>query len=322
MDNNTNIKRELNRRKKEFMRNIPQLITVMILIIVVLLTFADFKLSKVMSWNFAIKTVAFVVLSYLMYYTKKYLGRKNGQKDSTYREAKADHAERCEAADVYDEEYSLDDFCQEWTIWEREKARRRVLSGSGVTEEEWSRFSCLGRLASMVVLRKKKIKKLLSKEKISEEEYTLLMDLKKIPTEKRITIVRACVIEKQELTSTDIIYESSSWEKRDRTPINIRKKDLTNDIISLLPLTIMMIGVIAFIPELDSVKLSSKTILYGLLRIISLLATAFKGEMNGETIYTVDSVENFKIQRGFFELYSLWKRRKKTPVTDEKSNQD
>lgn len=304
---NTQIKKEINRKKRELVRNVPHLIAMAILIIVVMMTFADFQMSSICTVSFAIKTLVFIVLSYLMYYTEKLLGRRNGQLDRTYLEAKKRHSEMCASVILYNAKRSLSDFCAWWCVWERNKARKRALSGGAVTDEEWQRYEPLGKLAGLVVLRKKKLKKLLAKEKISEEEYNLICDLKKVTGEKRLAIVRACLIEKKELSPTDIIYESVSKDSRDQTPINIRKKDHRNDLISLVPLTIMMIGVLAFIPEPTGVNLGLKTLMYGLMRVVSLLVTGFRGNLNGETIYTVDSVENFKIQCDFLDMYEAWK---------------
>lgn len=310
MDNNitnTQIKREINKKKRELTRKIPDLIVISIFIIVVLMTFADFKLANVCTWNFALKTIAFVGLSYLLYYTKKYLGRQRGQRDKTYLEEKEAHSEKVKTADPYNKEYPLSDFCEEWTLEERERARRRELSAGAVAEEEWKRFEPLGQVAAKIVYRKKRLEKLLKLEKISEDEYRLLCELKKLPGSKRLAIARACMIDKLRLTPTDILYESVSRDGREQVPINIRKKDRRNDIISLAPLTIMMVGVIAFFPELTGVKFGIKTLLYGLMRVLSLLFTSFRGDINGETIYTVDSVDNFKIQCHFLDMYEVRK---------------
>ena len=307
---NTQVKRGIYEQKRKLTRRIPDLIVIAIFVIVVLMTFADFKLANVCSWKFALKTVAFVALSYLMYYTKKYLGKQRGRRDKTYQEEKAKHSLACETLDPYNHLYSLSEFCEEWTEDERDKARRRELSGGAVTEEEWKKFEPLGQVAAKVVYRKKRLAKWLERERISEIEYNLLLDLKKLPGSKRLAIARACMIEKLRLTPTDILYESVSRDGREQVPINIRKKDIKNDIISLAPLTIMMVGVIAFFPELTGVTLGIKTLLYGLMRVLSLLVTAFKGDMNGETIYTVDSVDNFKIQCHFIEMYRTRKKEK------------
>ncbi len=300
---NTQVKREINKKKKELGRKIPDLIVITIFVIVVLMTFADFKLANVCTWRFALKTVAFVVLSYLLYYTKKYLGKERGRRDKTYLDGKKNHNEACQMADPYNQDYPLSLFCEEWTLEERERTRRRELSGGAVTEEEWKKYEPLGQAATKIVYRKKRLVKLLDREKISEEEYRLICELKKLPGSKRLAIAKACMIERLRLTPTDILYESVSKEGREQVPINIKKKDRRNDIISLAPLTIMMVGVIAFFPELSGVKVGIKTLLYGLMRVLSLLVTSFKGEMNGETIFTVDSVDNFKIQCHFLAMY-------------------
>lgn len=306
-DSNTQIKKEITKKKREFIRNIPHLVAMAILIFVVMMTFADFQMSKICTSSFAIKTLVFVILSYLMYYTEKHLGKQNGQRDDTYLTEKKRHSDKCKPVVLYNDKRSLSDFCAWWCVWERDKARKRALSGGAVTDEEWQKYEPLGKLAGLVVLRKKKLKKLLGKERISEEEYELICSLKKVTGEKRLAIVRACLIDKKDLSPTDIIYESGSKDSRDQTPINIRKKDLKNDLISLVPLTIMMMGVLAFIPEPTGVKLGIKTLMYGLLRVVSLLVTGFRGNYNGETIYTVDSVDNFKIQCDFLDKYEVWK---------------
>lgn len=307
---NAQVKRGIYEQKRKLTRKIPDLIVISIFVIVVLMTFADFKLANVCTLGFALKTVAFVGLSYLLYYTKKYLGKQKGQRDKTYTQGKEDHSKACADADPYNKQYPLSDFCEEWTLEERDRARGRELSGGAVTEEEWKKFEPLGQAASKIVYRKKRLKRMLKQEKISEDEYDLICELKKLPGNKRLAIARACMIEKLRLTPADILYESISRDGREQVPINIRRKNYMNDIISLAPLTIMMVGVIAFFPEIAGVTFDIKTVIYGLMRVLSLLVTSFRGEMNGETIYTVDSVDNFKIQMQFIGMYAVRKAEK------------
>lgn len=310
-NSNKNIRKEITRLKIGMLANIPKYIAIAIIAITVLMTFADFELEEVCTLGFALKAVAFVGLSYLMYYTEKYIGRQRGLNDSTYLEERKKHSEKCKTVEHIEKGYSLSDFCEWWCSWEINKARKNELASGAVTEEEWKKYEPLGETVEKVTLSKKKLQKKLKKEKITEEEYKMLCELKRVPGAKRLAIVRACLMKKKKLTPTDILYESVSRDSREKVPINIRKKDLVNDIISLAPLTILMFGVLAFLPVPTGADITLKTIIYGLVRVLSLLVTAFKGDMSGETIYTVDSVENFKIQCHFLDMYEVWKAEKK-----------
>ncbi len=302
------VKKEITRTKKEIVRNIPQILSVIICVIVVMMTFADFTFERVMTPGFAAKSALFVILSYGIYYAQKTSGKRNGMQDKDYKQWRTDHKKKVEeVVKEMKDEYTLNDYCSEWAAWEAEKTKRAILSGTGVTDEEWKRFSILGKLAAKVSQRTKTLQKALKKEKISQKEYDMLLDLKELPGEKKYAIVRANLVAKQSLSPSDLIYETASRDSRDRTPQKLKSIDRRQDIFSLLPSTLMMAGILLIVPEIAATDISIKTILYGLMRVFSLLVMAFRGNMNGETIYTVEAIEIFKIQIHHLNLAMEWR---------------
>lgn len=306
---NTEIKRELNKKTKEILRNVPSIIAAVILFAVVLMTFADFKFSNIFTVGFAAKSVMFVMASYVMYYTQKILGKRNGSLDPLYLEKKREHTEKAFRA-VEGDENDMPEFCEWWPVWEREKTQKRILSGTGIKAEELKRYEVLGKLVALVSLPKRKLEKLLSREKITEEEYRLIQEVKQMPGENRLAVVRAVLVTKRTLSPYDIISESSDREGRDKAPRRLRAIEKKNDLFSLVPLTVMMLGTLTIVPEVVGVDFGLKTLLYGLLRVVSILVTAFKGNYNGETLYTVDAVENLIVQCNMLDLFEVWRKKK------------
>lgn len=300
--------------KRELIKNIPQLLSAIICIIVVLMTFADFSFKQLFTPGFAANSALFVILSYGIYYAQKTLGKRTGCIDKEYLEYRRIHQEVTETAvESMNDNYTLNDYCAEWSAWEADKARKTILSGTGVTEAEWSKFSPLGKQASKVTSKVtstvKKLKKKLKREKISQEEFDLLCELKKLPTEKKLAIVGACSVTKQKLSPADLVYESANREAREKTPTRMKTAERNQDLFALVPLTLMMAGMLLIVPEIGNVEFTLKTVLYGLMRLFSLIMTAFRGNMNGETLYTVNAVENFKIQIEHLKRAIKWRER-------------
>lgn len=296
--------------KRELIRNIPQLLSAIICIIVVLMTFADFSFKQMFTAGFAANSALFVILSYGIYYAQKTLGKRTGCIDNEYLEYRRIHQKATEeAVESMNDDYTLNDYCAEWSAWEADKARKTILSGTGVTEAEWAKFAPLGKQASKVTSTLKKLKKQLKREKISQEDYDLLCEMKKLPAEKKLAIVRACFITKQKLSPADLVYESANREAREKTPTRMKTAERNQDLFSLVPLTLMMAGMLLIVPEIGNVEFTLKTVLYGLMRLFSLIMTAFRGNMNGETLYTVNAVDNFKIQIEHLKRAIKWRER-------------
>ena len=302
------LKKEFAAKKREFTKNLPSIIAAIVIAVAVLASLAEFKFSNIKTPGFAANSTLFALLTYLTYILKKYIGKQRGKADRTYLEAKNKHESKCdELRQHMTSRNSLADFCAVWVTEEAERARRSILSGTGVTEEEWQTFSPLGSLCRYVLLRTKKLKKKLKKEKLSEAEYQLITELKAYPGEKKAAICRACMIEKQRLTPADIIYETATKAARERTPIRLQRVERKRDLTQILSITVMMTGVLAVIPEITSVSLSAMAILTALMKIVSLLWTGFNAEVSGETLYTVIAVENFEIQNTLIDEAIKWR---------------
>ncbi len=305
--------------KRELIKNIPQLLSAIICIIVVLMTFADFSFKKMLTPGFAANSALFIILSYGIYYAQKTLGKRTGCIDKEYLEYRKKHgAATEEAVETMTDDYTLNDYCAEWSAWEAEKARKTILSGTGVSEAEWAKFAPLGKQANRVTSTIKKLKKALKREKINQEDYDILCELKKLPAEKKLAIVRACYVTKQKLSPADLVYESANREAREKTPTRMKTAERNQDLFSLVPLTLMMAGMLLIVPEIGNVEFTLKTVLYGLMRLFSLIMTAFRGNMNGETLYTVNAVENFKIQIEHLKRALAWHKKHEKAKAEEK----
>lgn len=307
----TQLKKTINRAKKNLVKNIPGIIVWVILFIVALATFVEFEFQKIATLNFAAASVAYALCTYLMFFLKKNIGMNRGRREKGYLEAKENHETKCKTVlDLYSTGVSLAEFCAAWVMQEYERARKAILSGTGVTEEEWQKFAPLGSLVRKITIRSKRLKKQLKKEKINQQEYDLLVELKAMKGEKKLAIACACLVQKQRLTPSDIIYESSNREARERTPISLKSVERKQDITQLITTTVLMFGVMVILPVPTSADITIRTIIFGLLRVVSLLWTAFYADMSGETLFTVDAVENFKVQDGFLDLAEKWRETK------------
>lgn len=307
---NTDLKKELRRKKAELFRQVPSIIASGILIIVVLMTFADFQFTNIFTVGFAAQSFTFVLLSYIMYYVEKVNGKRSGCMNETYQSKKREHEAKSSKALAESDENDLPDFCEWWSNWELEKAQRNILAGSGLTYDEWKRYAPLGKTAALVTVPVKKLDKMLEKEKISLADYELIRQIKTLPAGKRVASVHACLVMKRHISAYDILYQSSDREKRDPVPRRLKDIERKHDAGSLIPLTVMMMGMLLIVPEVIGVGISLKAILYGLMRLVSMLFTAFKGNYNGETLYTVDAIENLNVQLNMLNLFDIWRDRK------------
>lgn len=305
----TKLKKEFGEKKRELMRNLPHIIVAVVLVIALLASFAEFKFTNIKTEGFAANSILFALLTYLTYYLKKYIGKRRGKSAKIYLDAKKAHEETCrKVKESLDKEHSLAEFCTQWVSEEADRARKTILSGTGVSDEEWAHFAPLGDLCENVILTTKKLKKQRKKEKISQAEYDLLTELKALPGEKKLAICCACLVKKQRLTPADLIYETATKAARERTPIRINRIERRHDLMQLLSVTVTLTGVLAVIPEIASVTITPMAILMALLKIVSLLWTGFNADVSGETLYTVDAVENFAVQDALLEEAIKWRR--------------
>lgn len=303
-------KKKVNKFKKDLIKNLPTIIVWSLLIVVVLATFADFKFSNIKTPGFAANSLLFAICTYMTYYLRKHTGMRRGKEDPVYVEAKKNHEQKCaEVLALFDDTVTLADFCIDWTVEEVNRARKTVLSGTGVTEEEWQKFAPLGKLVIKVTLSARQLRRELKREKINQEEYDLIRSLKAMQGEKKAAICRACMIDKQRLTPSDIIFETANKEARERTPIHLKSVERRQDITQLVTVTLTMFGVLAVVPEVAAFEFTITTLVYGLTRIASLLMTGFNADASGETLFTVDAVENFKVQDQFLDLAKKWREK-------------
>ena len=306
----TQLKKGFNKLKKDLVKNLPGIIVWVILVLVVLATVAEFEFRKVFSLDFAAQSLVYALCTYLTFFLKKHIGMNRGRQEMGYLEAKRIHEEKVkEVLALFSDGVSLASFCAYWVMQEFNRARKTILSGSGVTDDEWQKFAPLGSLVHKVSYRTKRLKKQLKKEKINQQEYDLLLELKAMKGEKKLAITCACLVRKQRLTPSDIVYESANREARERTPISLKTVERKQDIIQLASTTAMMFGVMVILPVPTVTEITLQTIIFGLLRVVSLLWTAFYADMIGETLFTVDAVENFKVQDGFLDQAMKWREK-------------
>lgn len=305
---NTQIKKELNKKSRELLRNMPSIITAVILLLVVLMSFAEFDIANMKTLRFAAESGAFMVMSYMIYFAQKNNGKRTGLQDKSYLEKKQEHAEKSKSAQEGDEE-DISLFCDWWNENERLQTQRRILAGSGVKIDEMKRYEVLGKKVAFVSFKKRKLERKLEQEKITDEEHELLLELKKIPGEKRVAIVRACLVSKRHVAPSDILSESSDREGRAKTPRGIDRIERTNDFKALASKTVTMILPLVFVPGILVQYDGVATILSMLLKVLSILSTAYAGNYQGEVLYTVDAVENFTIQNNLLDQLEKWRKK-------------
>lgn len=302
------LKKEVNKKKRELIRSLPTIIVWVLLFVVAIATFAEFSFAKVGTIDFAASSILFAVCTYMTIFLRKHTGAMRGRMDDVYLAAKKTHEEKCRlVSDTLTGEDSLANFCIEWVSDEVERAQRTILSGTGVTDEQWAEFSPLGHSVRMVVYSPQKLKRLLKRGKINDGEHRRLIALKGLPSVQKMAICRACLIEKQRLNPVDLVYESSTREARERTPIRLKSVEHRQDFSQIVSVTLTMFGIMAVVPEVAALDFSIKTIIYCLTRVASLLMTGFNADMRGEALYTVDTVENYQIQDSLLDEALKWR---------------
>jgi hypothetical protein len=231
-----------------------------------------------------------------------------GKSDAEYVSAKQAHEAKCRrVSDELTGEDSLADFCIEWTQEEADRARKAILTGTGVTDDQWAKFSPLGTSVKLVVHSPNKLKKLLRRGKIGNEDHALLEELRLLPSVQKMAICRACLIEKQRLTPVDLIYESKTKEARERTPFSLKNIERKQDVSQVIRVTVTMLGVMAVVPKVAAFDFTISTIIFCLTRVASLLYTGFIADMRGEALYTVDAIENLSIQDSLLDEALKWR---------------
>lgn len=302
------LKKEVNKKKREFIKSLPNIIVWVLLFVVAIATFAEFSFAKVGTVGFAASSILFAVCTYMTIFLRKHTGVMRGRSDSTYREAKRRHEEKCRlVSDNLTGDDTLAEFCIEWASEEADRARRTILMGTGVTDSMWAKFSPLGHAVKGVLHSPKKLKRKLKRGKINDEEYRLLSELRQLPPVQKMAICRACLVDKQRLNPVDVLYESSAKEARERTPFSLKGVERKQDFSQVISVTLTMFGIMAVVPEVAALDFSIKTIIYCLTRVASLLLTGFNADMRGEALYTVDAVENFNIQDSLLDEALKWR---------------
>ena len=302
------LKKEVTKKKRELIRSLPTIIVWVLLFVAAIATFTEFEFVKVGTISFAASSLLFAICTYLTIFLKKYTGMARGKSDEEYVTAKKKHEEKCRlVSDTLTGEDSLAEFCIEWVSDEAERARRTILSGTGVTDEQWAKYSALGESVKRVIYTPKKLKKMLRRGIIGNEEYVLLEELRSLPPVQKMAICRACLVEKQRLTPVDLVYESKTKEARERTPFSLKNIERKQDVSQVIRVTVMMFGIMAVVPEVAAFDFTIRTILFCLTRVASLLYTGFISDMRGEALYTVDAIENLTIQDSLLDEALKWR---------------
>lgn len=302
------LKKEINKKKRDVVRHLPSIIVWVLLFVAAIATFTEFEFVKVGTVSFAASSLLFAICTYLTIFLKKYTGMARGKSDEEYIAAKREHEKKCSlVSETLTGDDSLADFCIEWTQEEADRARKAILTGTGVTDDQWAKFSPLGTSVKLVVHSPNKLKKLLRRGKIGNEEHALLEELRLLPSVQKMAICRACLIEKQRLTPVDLVYESKTKEARERTPFSLKNIERKQDVSQVIRVTVTMLGVMAVVPKVAAFDFTISTIIFCLTRVASLLYTGFIADMRGEALYTVDAIENLSIQDSLLDEALKWR---------------
>lgn len=298
---------EMNRGKRKFLENMPHIIAVLLLILTALMTFADFRITNLFTENVFAGSALFLIASYIMYFVQKNIGKKNGALDEEFLRAREEHKKICGRITEDKEEDRLPDFVRWYTEWELTSARRAILAGSGLSYDKWLAFAPLGGLALKNLKTKRKLEKLKRKGKITEDEYNLLLGLKALPQEQRIAATRACLLRKQNITVQDLTTDYAASEERISAPRRLNKIDRKRDLKTVGIVTFLLCVSFSLAPEVVAARFGISTLITALTRILSLLTTGWKGNYNGETLFSVIAVQNYMAQVNILGLYDNWK---------------
>jgi hypothetical protein len=293
---------------RNFWKTMPILISTAIVVLTISLIWTDIRIADLLTLRFAADLIAFLLLFYMMFFTLQDSGNNNGKRDPEYVEVQTEY--RKQRKDVRDEGAELDipEFCEFYTKKELRDLRSRILLNANIRYDEWEReYEDLDELVLLVPLRSRKFERKLRDDTISSENIEKLRTIRKLSPRKKAAVIKACLLKPINVTPDMMMLDDG--ENVSRSPVaekSIKRKQAQKDIFALCRITIMMICAISITGEFI-VDTSISTLIFGLVKLVSLAVTGYRGYVTGFTMYTEYGVRRLNDQINLFAVFWKWR---------------
>ena len=280
------------RGARAFAKNLPSIIALLTVFLTGAIIWTDIKIKDILTLNFALEAVMLLFIFWMMYLSMNENGMRAGKCDKGYIESRAKYqiARKKALGEGYDK---LSRFCEEYRKSELERAQGALLVKGGVKKEEWERFYIEGERPSFF-----------RKDGIS--------------LKKKYYIKRALDIKEIPITPELLFYSDGESSKRSALALTIDRARLKRNgkgLASIAATCFLVASVAVEIAE----KPDSASIIYGIIKICSLLFIGFKGYMNGVLLYASDAIAFYTSRSDFLNLYflSCWSQGEKEILVTE-----
>lgn len=294
--------------KRSVISTVPLFIATIIVMLTVALIWTDIRIKDLLTVHFAADLLAFLLLFYMMFFTLQDFGNRGGRLDKEYAKVHERYLAEREKVRSSGAELDLPDFCDFYATKELRDIRRRILLNANIRIEEWEQeWAVLDDYAMLALLPRGKFMRKIRSADVSKEIYSKLIDLRKMSTRKKTAIVRACLVKPLDISPDLIMLDDG--DKASRSPIaekSIKEKQMQKDAFALARITAMMFLSISIAGEII-VDFSYATLVFGVIKLASLIVTGYQGYLIGYTIYTGYGVRRHNDQINLLSIFWRWK---------------
>lgn len=270
----------------------PSLIAALTVVITAALIFTDVTVGDIMTVSFVAEGILLMLIFWMMYLSMNENGMRAGREDSEYISKRRKYLE---LTDKFrgEELSSLYRFCSCYKDEELRLSREVYLAGYGISYsvfEEYflpSAFSVIKRKAS------------------GSEEYEKIYS--SFSLRQKFALRRALRMKPIKLMPEMIM---SSRGKRSRSPVpsTIERSQRKRNTLGLVYIALTTLIVVSVAIDI-AVSPSAGALVYGLVKILSLVFTGVRGYSAGVLLYTEDATEFYDSMISVLSSYEAWKER-------------
>lgn len=291
-----------------FWKTMPALISTAIVLLTIALIWTDIRIADLLTIRFAGDLLAFLLLFYMMFFTCQDAGNKNGKRDPDYTAVQEEYRKQRNKIRNEGAELDIPEFCEFYVRKELKDFRSRILLNANIRYDDWEKeYVDLDELVMLVPLKSKKFEKALRGDTISNENMIKLRAIRRLSPRKRSAIIKACLVKPLEINPDLMMLDDG--EEPSRMPISeksIKKKQVQKDVIALCRITVMMFCSISLAGDF-LIDMSISTLIFGLVKLVSLIITGYNGYSTGFTIYTEYGVRRLNDQINLFAVFWKWR---------------
>ena len=270
----------------------PSLIAALTVIITAALIFTDVTVGDIMTVSFVAEGVLLMLIFWMMYLSMNENGMRAGREDGGYISKRREYLE---LTDKFrgEELSSLHRFCSYYKDEELRLSREVFLAGYGISYAVFEKYF----LPSAFSIIKRKA--------IGDGEYEKVYS--SLSLRQKNAVRRALRMKPIRLMPEMIM---SSRGRRSRSPVpstieNAQRKRNTFGLVYIALTTLIVVSVAIDI----AVFTNAGALVYGLVKILSLVFTGVRGYSAGVLLYTEDATEFYDSMISVLSAYEAWKEK-------------